>query len=60
MIAIVIGFRGKIICDKKKPEGTSRKFLSNRIVSNLGWKPQTTLLSGLKKTYKDYLLNYAK
>jgi GDP-L-fucose synthase len=60
IIAEVIDFKGKIICDSEKPDGTSRKFLSNRILTKLGWKPQINLHEGLKKTYKDYLNNYAK
>jgi GDP-L-fucose synthase len=60
IIAEIIGFKGKIICDKKKPDGTSRKFLSNKILAKLGWKPKFNLYEGLKKTYEDYLCNYAK
>ena len=59
IITEVIGFKGKIICDTKKPDGTSRKFLSNRILAKLGWKPQIALHKGIKKTYEDYLGNYA-
>jgi len=59
IITKVVGFKGKIICDIKKPDGTSRKFLSNRILAKLGWKPQIALHKGLKKTYEDYLGNYA-
>jgi GDP-L-fucose synthase len=59
IIAKVIEFKGKIICDIKKPDGTLRKFLSSRILAKLGWKPQTALYKGLKKTYEDYLCNYA-
>jgi GDP-L-fucose synthase len=60
IIAEVIDFKGKIICDSEKPDGTSRKFLSNRILTKLGWKPQINLHEGLKRTYKDYLNRYAK
>ena len=60
IIAEVIDFKGKIICDSEKPDGTLRKFLSNRILTKLGWKPQINLREGIKKTYKDYLNNYAK
>ena len=59
IITEVIGFKGKIICDIKKPDGTPRKFLSNRILAKLGWKPQIALNKGIKKTYEDYLGNYA-
>ncbi len=60
IIAEVIGFKGTIICDIKKPDGTPRKFLSNKILAKLGWKPQFNLYQGLKKTYEDYLFNYVK
>jgi GDP-L-fucose synthase len=60
IIAEVVGFKGTIICDIKKPDGTLRKFLSNKILANLGWKPQFKLYEGLKKTYEDYLCNNVK
>jgi GDP-L-fucose synthase len=60
IIAEVVGFKGTIICDIKKPDGTLRKFLSNKILANLGWKPQFKLYEGLKKTYEDYLHNNVK
>jgi GDP-L-fucose synthase len=60
IIAEVVGFKGTIICDIKKPDGTLRKFLSNKILANFGWKPQFKLYEGLKKTYEDYLCNNVK
>jgi GDP-L-fucose synthase len=60
IIAEVVGFKGTIIYDIKKPDGTLRKFLSNKILANLGWKPKFKLYEGLKKTYKDYLYNNVK
>jgi len=60
IIAEVVGFKGIIICDIKKPDGTPRKFLSNKILVKLGWKPQFNLYQGLKKTYEDYLCNHVK
>jgi GDP-L-fucose synthase len=60
IIAEVVGFKGTIVCDIKKPDGTLRKFLSNKILANLGWKPQFKLYEGLKKTYEDYLCNNVK
>ena len=55
IIAEVVGYKGT-----KKPDGTLRKFLSNKILYNLGWKPQFKLYEGLKKTYEDYLCNNVK
>jgi GDP-L-fucose synthase len=60
IIAEVVGYKGTIICDIKKPDGTLRKFLSNKILNNLGWKPQFKLYEGLKKTYEDYLCSNVK
>lgn len=50
----IVGFSGEIIYDKTKPDGTPRKLLDVSKINNLGWKAQTTLEEGLKKTIKWY------
>ena len=39
-IAKIISFKGKIIFDSKKPDGTYQKLLNNNKILNLGWKPK--------------------
>ncbi len=57
LIKKIVGFRGKIIFDKTKPDGVHKKVLNTEKVNKLGWKPETSLESGLRKYYKWYLEN---
>jgi len=52
IIADVIGFKGKILHDESKPDGTPRKLMDVSRINNLGWKYKTELHDGLVKTYK--------
>lgn len=56
-MAKVIGFRGQIVFDKSKPDGTPRKLLDVHLINALGWKYSTNLERGLLSTYKWYLNN---
>jgi len=56
-MAKVIGFRGQIVFDKSKPDGTPRKLLDVHLINSLGWKYSTNLERGLLSTYKWYLNN---
>jgi GDP-L-fucose synthase len=53
----VVGYKGKIVFDSTKPDGTPRKLLDVSRINKLGWKAKTSLKSGLEKTYQDFLLN---
>lgn len=53
----IIGFEGKIIFDKSKPDGTPRKLLDTSLINKMGWKPKTDLLTGIKKTFEWYVEN---
>ena len=55
MIKEVVGFKGDIIFDKSKPDGSPRKLLNIKKIKDIGFSPKTTLNDGLKKTYLDYL-----
>ncbi len=59
LIAKVINYKGKIVFDSKFPDGVPRKFLDNTKLRELGWKSQTKLEVGLKKTYNWFLDNIA-
>ena len=50
----IVGFSGKIVFDKSKPDGIKRKLLNSKKINDLGWRPKIDLEEGLKKTYKDY------
>ena len=52
----VVGYRGELIFDITKPDGTPRKLLDINRLSRLGWRYKTKLSDGLKITYEDYKL----
>jgi GDP-L-fucose synthase len=60
LIADVVGFKGRQVFDFSKPDGTPRKLLDISRLKALGWKPQTSLREGLKKTYLDFCENTSK
>lgn len=53
----VTNFKGKIIYDRTKPDGTLKKLLDVKKLENLGWKYKIELKEGIEKTYKWYLKN---
>ena len=57
IIKKIVGHRGDIIWDENKPDGTPRKLLDVSKINNLGWKYDTELENGIKKTYEWYLKN---
>jgi len=57
MIKTTIGFKGDIVFDPSKPDGTPRKLMDVSRLHNLGWKHKTSLKKGLCKTYEDFLKN---
>ena len=56
-ISKILDYKGKIIFDKKFPDGTFKKNLNSKIINSLGWKANTTLDNGLEKTINYYLSN---
>ena len=54
MIANITSFKGEIIWNKDKPDGTFRKLLNVSKLEALGWKSKISLKEGLIITYKDY------
>lgn len=55
----VVGFKGEIVFDADKPDGTPRKLLNVDRMRELGWQAQTTLRDGIAKAYADFLTNAA-
>jgi GDP-L-fucose synthase len=52
MIAEITGYRGRIVQDTSKPDGTPRKLLDVSRLHALGWKAQIPLRQGLEQTYR--------
>ena len=54
LISKIVGFKGKIIFDKSKPNGTLRKLMDNTKLRRIKWKPKISLKFGIKKTIDDF------
>ena len=48
-------YKGKIIWDNSKPDGTPRKKLDTSKINNLGWFPKISLDEGIKLTLNSYI-----
>jgi len=57
LICEVAGYKGELVFDTSKPDGTPRKLLSIEKIKSLGWAPRTPLREGIEKTYRWYLEN---
>jgi GDP-L-fucose synthase len=51
LIKDVVDYRGDLIFDHTKPDGTPRKLLDVSKINNLGWKYKTDLKSGLELVF---------
>ena len=56
LIVAEVGYKGQLIFDKTKPDGTPRKLMDTTKINNLGWKPQIKLNDGIKKTKNEYYI----
>ena len=59
-ICSVIGYKGSLLFDTTKPDGTPRKLLDLSKITKSGWSSKTNLKDGLKETYQWFLENTAK
>ncbi|MDP3443881.1 MAG: GDP-L-fucose synthase [Ignavibacteria bacterium] len=55
IIKAVVGYRGEIVNDLSKPDGTPRKLLDVRLLESTGWKYSTELRDGIEEVYSWYL-----
>jgi GDP-L-fucose synthase len=53
-ISNVVGFKGEILWDTSKPNGTPRKVLNIDRIKSLGWEPKISLKDGIESTYEWY------
>jgi GDP-L-fucose synthase len=59
IVAEVVGFKGKIVWDATKPDGTPRKLMDVSKLSALGWKARIDVREGVAKTYASFLAEQA-
>jgi len=57
MIREITGYKGKIVFDSSKPDGTPRKLMDVTKLSSLGWKASIGLYEGVREVYLEKFLN---
>jgi GDP-L-fucose synthase len=55
IIKEVVGYKGKIVTDPLKPDGTPRKLLDSSRLNSMGWKSKINLRDGISRSYEDFL-----
>jgi GDP-L-fucose synthase len=54
LISHKVGFKGNLIFDNTKPDGTPRKLMDINKIKKLGWTPKINLTEGLEKTILEF------
>ncbi|MDQ2777582.1 MAG: GDP-L-fucose synthase [Acidobacteriota bacterium] len=57
LVAHCTGYKGHLVFDTSKPDGTPRKLLDVSRLAGLGWNPSIKLESGVRTTYEWFLEN---
>jgi len=60
LVADITEYKGKIVHDSSKPDGTPRKLLDVSRINSLGWKYKTELRDGIIKTYEFFKNKYSQ
>lgn len=58
MIAMVVSYKGKLVFDASKPDGTPGKLMDVSKLSELGWQANTALQDGLSNVRRWYHYNF--
>ncbi|WP_171165601.1 GDP-L-fucose synthase [Streptomyces sp. I05A-00742] len=57
LVAETVGFTGRIVWDRSRPDGTPRKLLDVSRLLATGWKPRIGLAEGVRSTVRWYAEN---
>ena len=53
MLKTIVNYKGDIVFDTNKPDGTLKKLLDVTRINNLGWKASISLENGITRTYRE-------
>lgn len=53
LIKKIVGFKGQLVFDDIKPDGTPRKLMDSSRIMNMGWKPKINLEAGIASVYEE-------
>lgn len=59
LVCEVVGFKGEVVTDTTKPDGTPRKLMSADKLRGMGWKPSIELPAGVTAAYRWFLTSSA-
>ncbi len=59
IIAETVHYKGEILFDHQKPDGTMKKLVDTSKLNDLGWKHKIDILEGINKMYEWYLKNHS-
>ncbi len=59
LIKKIVGFKGELVFNPDKPDGTPRKLLDISRIKALGWSPRIPLEEGIRAAYQWFLDNVA-
>lgn len=59
LIKEIVGFKGELIFNKEKSDGTMKKLTDNSKILKMGWRPRTGLKEGIEKVYRQVFIPYA-
>ena len=51
-VKAAVGYAGRIVFDRSKPDGTPRKLLDVSRLVKMGWQARIGLREGIKETYE--------
>jgi GDP-L-fucose synthase len=51
LIVSAVDYKGRLVFDRSKPDGTPRKLLDVSRLAGLGWQPRISLEQGIESTY---------
>ena len=54
-VVAAVGYQGKLVFDRSKPDGTPRKLMDSTRLRDMGWAPETGLVEGLRAAYARFL-----
>ena len=57
LIGEIVGYKGGIVYDTSKPDGTPQKLLDVSRLHGLGWDAKISLMDGIKQAYEWYVNN---
>ena len=59
LVADAVGYKGEILWDTSKPNGTPRKVMDVSKAEAMGWKYKTSLKDGIRLAYDDFMKRFA-